>query len=116
MSKKKVLTPSDFCNETFFVLGANELSTAAGFVKDYMKPYGFEPKIQLVRNIESMINCVRNGLGVAISDSWSNAKAMNDFNHIPIGSDHNIIIAWPECNDQKSFHILANELMFILSK
>lgn len=37
----------------------------------YMQPYGIRPKIQFVNNFESMINCVRYNLGVAICDEFT---------------------------------------------
>ncbi|WP_455011017.1 hypothetical protein [Mogibacterium timidum] len=36
-----------------------------------MQPYGIRPNIQFVNNFESMVNCVRYNLGVAICDEYT---------------------------------------------
>lgn len=116
LSGKPGLRPQDFSNETFFVLSSEEASYAADLVRGYLRPFGFEPHIQLVRNIESMNACVHNGMGVAVSDWWSSAKNMPDFRFIPIGSRHPISLVWKKKNKNDIIRILANELKFTLEQ
>lgn len=116
LAKKTHVSPRDFANETFFVLSSEEASYAVGLVKRYMRPFGFEPKIQTVRNIESMNACVHNGMGVEISDWWSSAKNMHDFKYIPIGSRHPIVLVWKQKNANSAIGVLVNEMKFTLER
>ena len=115
LAKKVDLCPKDFENELFFALSSEEATYAANLVREYMRPFGFEPRIQVVRNIESMNACVHNGMGVAVTDWWSTAKGMSDFGFIPIGSRHPIVMVWKEKNDNPALSVLANEFKFILA-
>ena len=116
LAKKECVSPKDFANETFFVLSSEEASYAAELVRGYLRPFGFEPKITTVRNIESMNACVHNGMGVEISDWWSSAKNMQDFKYIPIGSRHPIALVWKQKNSNEAIRVLANEMKFILER
>ncbi len=111
------LTPKDFKDETFFVLSNDEASYAGEIVIDDMKRlYGFKPKLQYVHNIDSMNACVHNGMGVAILDSWSSAKQMEDLRYIPIESKHKIILAWKNKKASDLVHVFSNEIKFIHEK
>lgn len=115
LAQKADLKPEDFMDDTFFVMSAEEVSYAGTLVKEYCAPYGFEPRIQCVRNIESMNVSVQNGLGVSISDYWSRVKDNADFRYIELNEKHEIALGWMKDSQNQDINVLANELEFLLS-
>ena len=71
LAMKGNLSPADFANEKFFAPWSIMDDTVTKSINMYMQPYGIRPKIQFVNNFESMINCVRYNLGVAICDEFT---------------------------------------------
>ncbi len=114
LAEKPDLKPEDFKNDTFVVMSTDEFSDVGKLVKEYCAPYGFSPKIQYVRSIESMNACVQNGMGVAISDFWSRVKDHADFRYLELKEKHEISIAWLSENKNENIHVMANELEFLL--
>ena len=114
LANKTNLRPEDFKDDMFFVMSADEVSYAGKLVKEYCAPYGFEPRIQYVRNIESMNISVQNGLGVSISDFWSRVKDNSDFRYIELKEKHEIALAWLTDSTNQDANVLANELEFML--
>lgn len=108
--------PQDFKDEIFFVMSPDEVSYAKRLVREYCMPYGFEPKIQCVRNIESMNICVQNDLGVSINDYWSRVKDNADFNYIELNEKHEIALAWLKEKTSDEIAILAEEMKILLNK
>lgn len=93
-------TPQDFKQEIFFVVGEREVPQAAELVRSYCRPYRFVPVIQVLPNNESMLDNVRNGLGVAIMGSWSRACRDPNFRTIGLGSSHQIKLYWKKSNSK----------------
>jgi len=84
---------SDFKNETFYAPWGilDKLITRA--IASYCEPYEFVPRIEFVRNSESMITCVRNGLGVAILDDWNWCINSDDLRVLPLETTDTVCIA-----------------------
>lgn len=106
-------SPIDFKDETFLLVAEKEVAGASAYIRAYCAPYGFEPRIHFVPNIESVQLGVENGMGVTISDYWSRLRTDEAIRHITLNSNHIISIAWSEGNDNPAIHILANELAFL---
>ena len=79
-------------------------------VKSFCEPYGFTPRIQGVRNTESLIMCVLNGLGVAITDAWTVQSNMRKLCHIPLNTNHGVSIAWRRKSENTALPIFLREL------
>lgn len=69
-------TPKDFENEYFFGLWNLMDELVIQKINAYLQPYGFRPKIKLVSNFETLINCVKCNLGIAVCDE--NTNYIND--------------------------------------
>lgn len=91
-------TPQDFKQDLFFVVGEREAPQAAELVRGYCRPYHFVPAIQILPNNESMLDNVRNGMGVAIMGNWSRACGDPNFKTIGLGSSHQIKLYWKKSN------------------
>lgn len=113
---KPGLSIADFKNDVFFIMSAEEVAYASRLVHEYCEPYGFKPKIQCVRNIESMNVYVQNGLGVAISDFWSREKEHTGFGFLELKETHTISLGWLNKEDNDNIHILTDELKLLLDK
>jgi len=114
LANKMDLKPEDFQNEAFYVMSNDEVSYAADMVKSCCEDYGFTPKIQYVRSIESMNACVQNGMGVAITDFWSSVKDNADFKYLKLDTNHTISLAWKKDTKNEKVFILANEMKILL--
>ena len=87
------LTPRDFKDELFFAPWETMDRMITETITEYMRPYGFTPKIRFVQNHESMITCVRNDMGVAVVDEWVWAKNAPDVAWIPLDMTDGISVA-----------------------
>lgn len=113
--KEERLSPQEFKDETFFIMSNEEVSYGGDLVKSYCQEYGFTPKIEYVRNIESMNACVQNGMGVVISDSWSREKDNTNFKYLELDTMHKIALAWKTDTNNDEISTLANEMKLILN-
>ncbi len=105
------LTPLDFKDQTFLVLGPEISPMVASKVIEYCEDYGFTPSLKYVPNIESMIGGVRHRRGVAIFDKlmdWGYEKIKS----VPLDNPHEVVVAWKKSNVSRSVHIVVNELLF----
>ena len=100
----------DFRENIFFVPG--EFEGVVDYIKAFCEPYGFEPKIQLVSNVDSAVSRVMNGLGVCVTDVWMRDRLYPSFRYIPIDSSHNISVAWKKSNTNSNIDVFVNELLF----
>lgn len=98
LAKKPKLEPMDFQNEPFFSPVADENTYISGIVKSYCEPYGFTPRLRSVRNVESLIVGVRNGLGVAVVDEWTKASLEPNCSFLPVSGMHEIAAVWHRNN------------------
>ncbi|MDR0851905.1 MAG: LysR family transcriptional regulator [Clostridiales Family XIII bacterium] len=84
-------------------------------VKNTCAPYGFEPRIEILPNIESAISEVENGSGVYISDIWSRECQNRQFRYIPLSTQSRIGIAWIDNNDNTLIQVAVNEVLRLFS-
>lgn len=110
LANKASLEPADFKTETFFIPAPDEAVHIVELVRSFCEPYGFTPKIQGVKSTESLILCVLNGLGVAVTDLWTIKAAREGLCYIPLNSNHAISIAWRKNNYNQALPIFLHEL------
>lgn len=97
-ASKDYLSPIDFKDEVFFVPCGIMEKFITEMVHEYLKNYRFMPKLQFVTNHESMITCVRAGMGVAINDEWSWAKKAPGISYIDVDARDEVAIAYMNNN------------------
>lgn len=92
---KEKLTPTitDFRESTFLSI-SDQTFDSDQLVSDYLKPYHFHPQIQLVPSLEHAIAASHNGMGVMIIDEWSREMNNTAFQHIPMNSYNQAVLAW----------------------
>ncbi len=88
------LTPHDFREEPFLTVSDEEFDYVTDLIRDFCRPYGFVPKVQLVDSTDAMILGVQCGLGVAISDIWSRALDNASFGYLVLDSAHSVNLVW----------------------
>lgn len=79
-------------------------------ISDCMQSYNFMPTLQFVPNHESMITCVRNGMGVAITDEWVWANNAEDIGVVPLDSKDTISVLIMRSNDDPVARYMADVL------
>lgn len=107
------MTVADFKNDTFWVVSEEEVPRAAEFVRSYCAPYGFEPKVRTVPNIESMLTALQNGLGVAIMDVWQRDRTNEAFRYLTLPSSHAVSLAWRKSNPNPAIPLFINEITLL---
>ena len=107
--------PEDFAKETFFAPYSVVNKLVSRTVHNYMVQYGFDPKIEFVPNHESMITCVRNGMGVAITDEWVWANGAEDLATIPVDADDMISIILMKGNKDEETRDMAEIIRSVYS-
>ena len=110
LSAHENLDPLDFKNEVFFIPMQDEAVHIVELVRSICEPYGFTPRIQGVKNIETLILCVLNGLGVAITDIWTVQSGKSELRYIPLNTNHVVSLAWRRKNDNPALPIFLGEL------
>lgn len=94
LSEKQGLTPYDFRKELFFVPQSDRTTYIVDLVNSFCEPYGFSPRIQFVRNTESLLMNVHNGLGVAITDFWTLHMGGSLYRYVLLEASHTITAVW----------------------
>lgn len=107
------MTPADFKNDTFYVVSDEEVPRASEFVRGYCSPYGFEPRIRTVPNIESMLTALQNGMGVTIMDSWQRDRTNDEFRYLTLNSSHLVSLAWRKSNSNPAIPLFVNEITLL---
>lgn len=92
------LSPADFKDETFFVPWGIVEKLVKETTYGYMRKYRFIPKLQFVNNHESMITCVRTGMGVAITDEWDFSKNAPGMGCLEVDTYDEVSIAYMNSN------------------
>ena len=110
-AEKTTASPAAFKDEDFLTVSDEEFDFVTDLIRSFCKPYGFVPKVQLVRSTDSMILGVQCGLGVAISDIWCRALDNPDFGYVPLGSSHPVTIVYKQQADE-----VVKEFIRILKK
>lgn len=107
------LSPVDFKEELFIVpphLSDKKVSTK-DFVKRLFEPYHFVPRIRLVSNWATMMEYVRNGIGVCVNIRWAGECMNEDFSFIEMKSSHPIQLVWSRENESDGLSVLIQELI-----
>ena len=86
----------------FFTVADGEYDSAE-LVREYMRPYGFEPKVQLVPNIEEAVARTYSGMGAMIIDEWSREMKNTSLQHIVLNSCNEAVLAWKKENKNPAF-------------
>ncbi len=107
------MTVADFKDDIFWVVSEEEVPRAPEFVRSYCAPYGFEPKVRTVPNIESMLSALQNGLGVAIMDVWQRDLTNEDFRYLTLASSHIVSLAWRKSNPNPAIPLFVNEITLL---
>jgi len=104
-SKRKKLKMEDFKDEIFFVFKGESRINTQEKVKEICDLFGFEPKITVVPNVESMVLHVESGLGVALFDKWIRYKNNQLLDYIKVGHSHKIDAAYLSSNSKEDYII-----------
>jgi len=110
------LNPGTFRKENFFAPWGIVDKMVTRIIESYCEPYGFVPDVRFVNNNESMITCVRNNLGVAISDEWSWVKDSPDIRHIPLSQKDKIVVSMLANNADDKVNETAKILRELIPK
>lgn len=102
--------PQDFRDEVFLVPLENETEQIIDLVKSYCEPYGFTPKVQAVRNNDSVFANVSNSFGVAVVDAWTARVQSVGFSRVDLDSGHDIVIAWRRDNENDALPRFLEEM------
>lgn len=114
LAGKEDLVPADFKNEWFLVPQSNRSAYIEDLVNSFCEPYDFAPEIQTVRNTESLMNSVLNGLGVAIADYWTYETMKRHCCCVPLESTHTITAVWRKDNKNPLIKEFVRELQEVL--
>lgn len=108
-------SPTDFKDETFFAPYNVIDRLVMNAIEKHLGKYGFMPKLQFVPNHESMITCVRNGMGVALTDEWVWANGASDLGVVSIESTDQISVLLMKNNDDPMVRFMAEVLIEVYS-
>lgn len=93
------LNPADFQKEDFLTVSDEEFDYVVDLIRSICKPYGFVPRMQLVKSTDAMILGVQCGLGVAITDVWCRALDNPDFGYVRLDSSHQVNLVYQQDAD-----------------
>ena len=108
-------TVQDFREITFFTVADGEYDSA-DLVREYLRPYGFEPKVQLVPNIEEAVARTYSGMGAMIIDEWSREMKNTSLQHIVLNSCNEAVLAWKKENKNPAFACFLQEIQKLQKK
>lgn len=108
-------TVQDFREITFFTVADGEYDSA-DLVREYLCPYGFEPKVQLVPNIEEAVARTYSGMGAMIIDEWSREMKNTSLQHIVLNSCNEAVLAWRKENKNPAFACFLQEIQELLER
>jgi DNA-binding transcriptional LysR family regulator len=94
LSSNGPVRPEMFRDEPFFLFATHDADVTSEYSNVEMNPYGFIPKLRLVRDVDSVFVNVVNGLGVAIVEEWAYIAKQCDLQFIPLESECPIIVKW----------------------
>lgn len=111
-----VTSPNDFKNVPFFVMDEDGTFVLGNEIRKYCEPYGFVPQLQYVKNMESVLANVENGLGVMFCDEWTRYTTEQGFGFFPINEQHTIALCWKATTSNVAVSVFVNEVSYILTK
>ena len=106
-------TVQDFREITFFSV-ADGAYDSGELVREYLRPYGFEAKVQLVPNIEEAVARTYSGMGAMIIDEWSREMKNTSLQHIVLDSCNEAVLAWRKENKNPAFSCFLQEIQKLL--
>ena len=106
-------TVQDFRESTFFSV-ADGTYDSGELVREYLRPYGFEAKVQLVPNIEEAVARTYSGMGAMIIDEWSREMKNTSLQHIVLDSCNEAVLAWRKENKNPAFSCFLQEIQKLL--
>ena len=106
-------TVQDFQEITFFSV-ADGTYDSGELVREYLRPYGFEAKVQLVPNIEEAVARTYSGMGAMIIDEWSREMKNTSLQHIVLDSCNEAVLAWRKENKNPAFSCFLQEIQKLL--
>ncbi len=89
-----VSTPVDFEDATFFLSDSERERGTPDKIYGLFAPYGYVPRLQYLRNWDSVVAKVEAGLGVVIFDTWVQYLRMKQFHGVDLNSSHSVALAW----------------------
>lgn len=110
LAKKQNLTLRDFRRELFILSSPDETGFLPDAVKAFCKPLGFEPRVRIVRNNESMLLSVMNSLGVAIVESYTWEAYDKHLGYIPLTNNIAVAAAWRRGDTNPALPIILKQL------
>lgn len=113
ISKRDSICISDLKEESFLAISRNESPNGFDRVINTCRREGFTPKIEKqLPNIESILESVEAGMGIAIFDSNFKFNNNQDIKMFQIDDDRvDIIITWKKDNMNTGIPIFSNYLM-----
>lgn len=85
---------ADFSKAAFFIADSERNRKTPDRIYQHFTRYGFIPRIEYLRNWDSVIAKVESGQGVVIFDEWAQHLHMKGFHHIDTSSHHSVTLAW----------------------
>ncbi len=103
---KRKVSPKDFSEAAFLVLGDDMEEDRIRYVRDLGIAYGFVPDIQVMHNMESIFMNVESGLGVTVCHSWIRVSAGRHIRSCRLGHTAEIGIAWKRETENVPLQVL----------
>lgn len=110
LAGRESLSLKDFKEETFYVL-KDEEGYAVQYTRRLCAKYQFVPKIQEVKNIQTIHANVQNGNGVTINDEWGPGCYRDYFAMMPIDAVSIIYLIWKRQNVTKEIELLIDNIL-----
>lgn len=118
INDKTNLNLNDFKNENFFVFAKLFGKTSNEILKEICSDFGFEPRVTLVSNIDSMMLNVETGKGVAIFDEWHRVLNSSMLKSLDTGTNHRVHAAWKKENSNKdnAINLFLDEFIKVVNE
>lgn len=89
-----VHSPADFSSATFLLTDNDRDDGYDEYVRAFCTSLGFVPGFRYVKNRQTVLAMVENGLGVTLFDAWG--LVQNDFLHMELDSYHTVSMVWSD--------------------
>ena len=92
-----ILSPADFSSAVFFLTEHDREEGHDDHVRRYCSAYGFIPRFRYVKNRQTVLAMVENGMGVTLFDTWGLSGDMgSEFLFMELDSYHAVSMAWTD--------------------
>lgn len=106
------LVMTDFKNETFYIVAAQEETFARQTTLDICHQFNFEPKMYPLPSLAMAFVKLQSGSGVFIGDDWMAVMDNPLFRRIPLNITYNVNLSWLASNVNEAKNMFVNELLF----